>query len=136
MPDPVVKKTYDIDPFHEVVDTPVWHISDSMGWAFELPTIYGRQVTKFHILLAISALFVTVVMIWLGRRVKSGDSPKGPIWNAFEALYFFVRDDIARAGMGKEGDKYTPFLTCMFLLILVTNWLGMFPFFGSATCSQ
>lgn len=129
-----------IDPFKEVIDNPVWEFSESLHWHIELPklfrgTPYEFQITKYHILLAIAATIVTVAMLWLARKVKSGETPRGWLWNSLEGIYFFVRDNIARAGMGKEGDAYTPFLATMFMLILVANLLGMIPFFGSATAS-
>lgn len=143
-PVPVVAKGV-IDPFHEVVDNHHFLISESLDLFVPLPNLGGSvhnfagvegfQITKFYVLLTIAALLVMGVMLWLGRRMKDGDTPRGPLWNALEGLLFFVRDKIARAGMGHDGDPYVPFLTALFMLVLITNLLGMIPFMGSATAS-
>lgn len=127
-----------IDPFHEVVDADHYLISESLGWTIPLPKIYlpgigDFQITKFHVLLTLSAIIVTVLMLWLARKMKDGETPRGWAWNALEGIYFFVRDKIARAGMGVEGDPYTPFLMTLFMIILVNNMLGLIPFLGCAT---
>lgn len=124
-----------IDPFREVVNQPGLELSESLHIHPMLPEIWGYQITKFQVLLLIAATLVAIGMIWLGRKMKNGDTPRGILWNGLETLYFFVRDNIARAGMGHGGDKYVPFLATMFLFILITNLLGMIPFLGSATAS-
>ena len=57
-------------------------------------------------------------MIWLGRKMRSGEPAEGRMWNLVEALLFFVRDKIARPGIGEhDADKYLPYLTTVFLFI-------------------
>lgn len=130
-----------IDPFHHGSDSPHFGLFESMHpenffHKVHLPKIAGFQVTKFHVLLAFAAFLVAICMIWLGRKMKNGDSPKGIIWNSLESLLFFVRDNIARPGIGEhDGDKYVPFLTTTFFFILICNLLGMIPFLGSPTAS-
>ncbi|CAN5318367.1 hypothetical protein BH11PLA2_BH11PLA2_00340 [soil metagenome] len=128
-----------IDPFKEVIDNAGFELSESLHIHPLLPKLHlfgvEYQITKFQVLLAIAAIIVAGAMVWLGRKVKNGDTPKGLCWNAIESLLFFVRDNIARAGMGHDGDKFVPFLTTMFLFIFITNLLGMIPFLGSATAS-
>jgi F-type H+-transporting ATPase subunit a len=125
-----------IDPFHHVIDSSHVEISESMHLHFDLPNIAGFQVTKFHVLLGFSALVTGLAFWWLGRKIRTGDSPKGTLWNMLEALVLFIRDSVARPGIGKhDGDKYVPFLTTMFTFILVANLLGMIPFLGSPTAS-
>ncbi len=129
----------EIDPFKEVVDSAKFEFSESWnnlhGLHLELPKIGEFQITKFQILLTISAIITAIILIYLGRKMRHGETPRGWLWNGVESLYFFVRDNIARAGLGADGDKYTPFLTTLFVFILITNLLGMVPFLGSATAS-
>jgi F-type H+-transporting ATPase subunit a len=109
---------------------------DTFLHGIKLPKIGDFQITKFHILLAVAAAIVAASLIWLGRKMKSGDTPRGILWNMLESLLFFVRDNIARPGIGEhEGDKYVPFLTTTFFFILTCNLLGMIPFLGSPTAS-
>src|SRR5205823_1574580 len=91
---------------------------------------------KFMILITVCAVGVAVGMIWLGRKMKDGDTPKGYLWNLMESLLFFVRDKIARPGIGEEeADKYLPFLTTVFLFIFSMNLIGIVPFLASPTAA-
>lgn len=140
MADPVTGngavKVLPIDPFKEVIDNPGFEISESLHIHPHLPDFGGLyQITKFQVLLLIAATIVAVAMIWLGRKMKDGETPRGKMWNLLETLLFFVRDNIAKPGLGKEADGYVPFLTTMFLFVFVTNLLGAIPFMGSATAS-
>src|SRR5215211_117569 len=46
-----------------------------------------------------------------------------------EYTYGFVRDSIAREVIGKEGLRFAPYLTSLFLFILVMNSFAIIPFF-------
>ncbi len=125
-----------IDPFKEAINHDHFEFFESLHHHVQLPIVAGIPITKFHLLLLLAATIVGVSLIWLGRKMASGDTPRGLLWNALESLVMFVRDKIARPGVGEhDGDKYVPFLTTMFMLVFVTNLLGMIPFLGSATAS-
>jgi F-type H+-transporting ATPase subunit a len=122
-----------IDPFAHVVDNNHIGIFDDMGI-----TIHGLEIggipLKFIILMTICAVGVGVSLIWLGQKMKNGDPPTGKLWNLIESLLFFVRDKIARPGIGvHEADKYLPYLTTLFLFIFAMNLIGLLPFLGSPT---
>src|SRR5436305_12723892 len=94
-----------IDPFEHVKDSDHIPLVESLGWVIHLPTIhvFGQEVpTKFLLLLTVCAVGVCWAMIWVGRKMRSGDPPKGYLWNLVESLLFFVRDKIARPGVGEE----------------------------------
>ncbi len=131
----VAGKPLDIDPFHHVIDNPHIELFESLGLHVHLPKIAGYQITRFHLFLALAAFLVAVAMIWLGKKMASGDTPRGKMWNMLESLLYFVKEKIAKPGLGDEADKYTPFLTTMFFFIFLVNLLGMVPFLGSATAS-
>jgi F-type H+-transporting ATPase subunit a len=42
--------------------------------------------------------------------------------------YLFIRDGIARDTIGKEGDKFVPFLFSFFFLVWLSNFMGIVPF--------
>src|SRR5580698_2622339 len=110
-----------VNPFEHVVDH---------GWE-----IGGIQL-KFIVLITVSAVLVGWAMIWLGKKMKNGDPPTGKLWNLIESLLFFVRDKIARPGIGEhDADKYLPYLTSLFLFIFLMNLIGMIPFLGSPTAA-
>jgi F-type H+-transporting ATPase subunit a len=126
-----------IDPFHHGADNKHFEFFETGPVRhFELPNVAGFQITKFHILLAVAAFVTAVAFVWLGRKMKNGDTPRGILWNMLESILFFVRDNIARPAIGEhDGDKFVPFLTTTFFFILVNNLMGMIPFLGSPTAS-
>jgi len=124
-----------IDPFSHVVDSDHISILPTIGLEIHGLKI-GDTPLKFMIFIAICAIGVAVSMIWLGRKMRSGEPPKGALWNMFESLLFFVRDKIAVPGIGqKDANKYLPYLASVFLFIFAMNLLGLIPFLGSPTAS-
>ena len=124
-----------IDPFGHVVDSDHVEILPTTGL-----TVHGLDVggvpLKFILLITVCAVGVAVAMIWLGRKMKDGEPPRGKLWNLMESLLFFVRDKIAVPGIGQhDANKYLPYLTTLFLFVFSMNLIGMFPFLGSPTAS-
>ena len=121
----------------------VWELfnsffGDPVGW--ELPRFelfgYTFHLTKFMILEVFAAVLIALIFIPLARKAQSGALPKGWVWNMFESLLTFVRNEIARPTIGEhDADKFTPFLWTLFLFILFCNLLGMIPMLGSPTAS-
>jgi F-type H+-transporting ATPase subunit a len=121
-----------VNPFEHVQDTQVWHILPSLGIEFRLPWF----LTKFMVLELLAAVLMLAIFIPLTRRARQGDTPRGPYWNAFEALLTFIRDYVAKPNIhGKDADRFVPFLWTLFLFILFCNLMGMFPFLGSPTAN-
>src|SRR6188472_3673696 len=124
-----------IDPFSHVVDSDHISILPTIGLEIHGLKI-GDTPLKFIIFITICAVAVAISMIWLGRKMRSGEPPKGVIWNMFESLLFFVRDKIAVPGIGQhDANKYLPYLASLFLFIFAMNLFGLFPFMGSPTAS-
>jgi F-type H+-transporting ATPase subunit a len=122
-----------IDPFEHVVDSS--HIEFFGGMELQGLEIGGIPI-KFALFITVSAIVVAVSMIWLGQKMKNGDPPRGKLWNMLESLLFFVRDKIARPGIGEhDANKYLPYLASLFLFVFMMNLLGMIPFLGSPTAS-
>ncbi len=93
----------------------------------------GISSIKAMVLLAIGVLIVVVFMVASAR--KAAVVP-GRLAFAGESLYGFVRNGIAREVIGKESQKYVPFLASLFLFILVQNLFGILPFAQHAPTSQ
>jgi len=118
-----------IEPFHHVRDANSLEVFDSIHWELG----FG-PVTKFLVFLTLAAFIVGGMVLWVAQKIKTGQPPKGKLWNFVESLLFLVRDKIARPSLGVEdGDKYMPFLSTLFLFIFVCNLFGMFPFLPSPT---
>jgi F-type H+-transporting ATPase subunit a len=120
-----------IDPFEEVVDTTNWVFFHTSHHVYHLP--FG--LTKYMVLELIVASLILLIYIPLARKVQSGQPVKGAFWNAWEALLTFVRDNVAKPRIGAEADQFVPFLWTLFLFVLFSNLLGVFPFMGSPTAS-
>ena len=100
-----------------------------------LPKGYGKT-TKFMMNELIVALICAGVFIWLAGKIRTGERPKGRIWNFLETFVVFVRDEIAKPTIGEHDYKrFLPFLLTLFFFILGLNLLGMIPFVGRATGS-
>ncbi len=123
------------NPFDHVADSDTFHIFETAG--IEIHGVqYGGIPLKFIILMTVCGIGVTVMLIWLGRKMRTGEPPTGKLWNLIESLVFFVRDKIARPALGeKEADDYLPYLTTLFLFIFAMNLIGMVPFLASPTAS-
>lgn len=123
---PTVKKQ--VAPFDHVRDSHEIHIFDTLH--IHLP----EPVTKFHVILVLSAVLVGAMVLWVARKIASGEPPKGRLWNSAETLLLFIRDKVARPSLGEhDADKYMPFLSTLFLFIFACNLFGMLPFMGSPT---
>jgi F-type H+-transporting ATPase subunit a len=116
------------------------HIRDSdrlhfpLQWSPQLPKVFGFQLTKFMVLELIAAALMLLLFLTLARRIRGGGPPKGLLWNFFEVMLVFIRDEVARPSIGKhDADRFLPFLWNTFFFILFCNLLGMLPWAGSPT---
>lgn len=119
------------DAFEHVLDTRHWHFLESFDLELHLPI----GVTKYSILMVLAAGIICAIYIPLAKKIQTGAAPRGLFWNLFEAVLTFIRDEIAKPYIGKEADRYVPYLWTVFLFVLTCNLLGMFPFLGSPTAS-
>jgi F-type H+-transporting ATPase subunit a len=119
---------------HHVMDTYEWELFMTPGLPQQIHLPW--PFSKFVILQIIAALLVGAVYIPLARKVQSGGVTHGAYGNFFEVLLTFVRDQVAKPGLGEhDADRFVPFLWTLFLFILFNNLLGLVPFGGSATGS-
>lgn len=101
----------------------------------EQPIVVGR-FSKFMALELVAAILLVVTFVWLGRKVKSGDRPKGKVWNLLETFVVYIRDEVVKPAVGEHDyERFLPFLLTMFFFILTLNLLGAIPYLGAATGS-
>jgi F-type H+-transporting ATPase subunit a len=120
------------DPFAESADSYHWVAFKSLGIEIEhLP------VSRFVILMTISAIIVLAIFLPACRRIARGDVPRGRMAHFVEAILLFIRDEVARPTIGEHDYKrFLPLLWTMFVFIATMNLLGMIPFMGSPTASM
>jgi F-type H+-transporting ATPase subunit a len=123
------------------------HVKDST--AFELPfgirvpipqppPVWGHHfaITKLMVLELALAVAMMAIFIPLARRIATGGAPRGRLWNAFETILLFVRNEMARPAIGRhDADRFLPFLWTAFFFILFSNLMGLLPWAGSPTGS-
>ncbi len=94
------------------------------------------RLTKFMVLEVVAAVLMIVIFVPLAWKISRGSPPRGRLWNLFEAMLVFVRDEMVRPAIGRpDADRFLPFLWTMFFFILFCNLLGMIPWAGSPTGS-
>jgi F-type H+-transporting ATPase subunit a len=80
---------------------------------------------------AIYALFVIVLLGWVSYlATRRPQTVPGRLQSAAEFFVTFV-DDFVCSILGAKGRKFTPFIGTLFIYILVTNYIGLIPFFKS-----
>lgn len=134
----IAQHVSDGDSFHIPVALwemlPVWlRGAHSHPGQVPLPAIGGLQLTRFMVLEAAAALLMVVIFVPLARRMAAGGPPKGIVWNLLESMLVFIRDRVARPAIGRQADRFLPFLWTAFFFILFCNLLGLVPWAGSPT---
>jgi len=96
------------------------------------PTLYYKlhlagidlSITKAVVLLFVAALIV-FLLVWLAGR-KREMVPHG-LQNMMEALIDFIRLQMVIDVIGPKGMTYFPWIATLFLLVLVSNLIGLIP---------
>jgi F-type H+-transporting ATPase subunit a len=93
------------------------------------------KVYDFSLTRNVTQMLISVVLlIWLmngvagkyakGQGVKT--APKG-FQGAVEPVVVFIRDEVGKANLGDQYEKYMPFLLTVFFFILINNLIGLVP---------
>ncbi len=95
--------------------------------------VYDFSLTKNVVQMLIALTILVFLMVGIAKKYKKGQgittAPTG--WqNAIEPIITFVRDDVAKANLGKRYKKYMPYLLTIFFFILINSIFGLLP--GSA----
>ncbi len=90
------------------------------------------SISKVVITMWLAVILIAVFIILAGRKTKL--VPK-PLQSMGEYVYLFIKDTIVLDMIGKEGLPWVPFLTTIFLFIIVNNFLGLIPGLATPTSS-
>lgn len=100
-------------------------------------TLYRKKdgfcITKFMIIELFVALIMALLFTRLASKARGGDRPRGTIWNMFEAILVYLRDEVARPSIGHDADLFVPLLWTQFFFILGCNLMGLVPWLGAPT---
>ncbi len=93
-------------------------------------SVLDLSITKNVVTLFVVVGLMMLIFMSIARSYKNrvGQTTKG-MQSFFEPLIMFVRDDIAKASIGKKYERYMPYLLTVFFFILISNLLGLVPFF-------
>jgi F-type H+-transporting ATPase subunit a len=88
------------------------------------------SITKNVFTILLTVVLLSIIFISIRKRYTCDPlrKPKG-LQALLEPVILFVTEDIAKAAIGKEYEKYTSFLLTMFFLILTLNLTGLIPIF-------
>jgi F-type H+-transporting ATPase subunit a len=81
-------------------------------------------LTKFTLMVWLGVALAVIFFLVTYRSPKM--VPGKGQWLA-ESIYSFIRDGVGRDVIGKEGLKFAPYLTSLFVFILVLNTFGIIP---------
>jgi F-type H+-transporting ATPase subunit a len=112
-----------VEPFFSIA----WHRWPDLHLG---PFTVNLTPTKHVVFLILAAVLVFVTMWSAGRRLRrqrAGERAPRGFANAVEAMVLFVRNDIAIANIGHNGEKFAPYIMTLFFFILYSNLLGLLP---------
>jgi F-type H+-transporting ATPase subunit a len=117
------------------------HVQDAikfdLPWGeIRIPSVWGFQLTKFMLIELFVAVLMVLIFVPLARRAAGGGPPRGRLWNTFEAMLLFLRDQVVRPTIGRhDADRYLPFIWTLFFFVLLCNLMGLVPWLGSPTAA-
>lgn len=92
---------------------------------------FDISITKTVAVLFINAIILLICVLvparWCKRHKIDDPAPKG--FTGFMNMFImYIYDDIIKSTLGKETDKYAPYLLTCFFFIFVSNIMGIIPF--------
>ncbi len=90
------------------------------------------SITKNAFSLILSSILLVALILWTAGWYRKHDAmkeaPRG-FAGLMEMLISMVTDDIIKEGVGKDYERYAPYLLTAFFFIFLNNLLGIVPFF-------
>jgi F-type H+-transporting ATPase subunit a len=77
---------------------------------------------------------LVILLMWLGFR-RASLVPRG-LQNVMESLVDFVRDQIVLETIGRDGLRFVPYLTTLFLFVFLANIGGIIPLVNFPTTGR
>jgi F-type H+-transporting ATPase subunit a len=92
------------------------------------PLDFSITKTVFGLFVSCALLVIIFLLVAKSYRQRGVKAPKG-IQALIEPLVIYVRDEIAKPNIGKNYEKYLPYLLTVFFFIIFNNILGLIPIF-------
>jgi len=90
--------------------------------------VYDFSITKNVLYLFLNAAVMLLIFLAVakGYRKNQGRAPRG-IQSFFEPIVIFVRDEIVKPNIGKNYEKYLPYMLTLFFFVWIGNMIGLTP---------
>ncbi len=88
------------------------------------------SITKTTFAVFISAILMLLIFIGIAKSYtkRKDEAPKG-MQSFLEPVILFIRDDVAKPSIGRDYERFMPFLLTLFFFILISNLMGLIPIF-------
>lgn len=88
------------------------------------------SITKNVCALLISIILITCIFLSIAKRYREhpDEVPSG-LQALVEPLIVFIQDEVITPSLGKNSNKYAPYLLTLFFFIFLNNMLGIVPIF-------
>ena len=98
-----------------------------------LTSFYDFSITKNVTAMFLVFAFLSLMFLKIARmyRDRVGKEPKG-IQSFIEPIFVFIQDEVAKPFLGKNWERFLPYLMSIFFFILGLNLFGQIPFLGGA----
>jgi F-type H+-transporting ATPase subunit a len=107
---------------------PLAHVKDGQLIFDSSGALFNIGLTKQTFMFLLGGV-LTLLFFWSYSRHAGKQRVPSRWGNLVESVLGFVRDQMTRPFMGEHGDRYVPLITAFFVYILITNLLGLVPFF-------
>ncbi len=106
---------------------------------------FDISITKTVVVLFIDAVLLLICVLvparWCKKHRLDDPAPKGFV-GLMHMFIMYVYDEVVKSTLGKEADKYAPYLLTCFFFIFIANVMGIVPFppgggnlTGNITCT-
>ncbi|MBR1687516.1 MAG: F0F1 ATP synthase subunit A [Prevotella sp.] len=110
------------------------------------PVVFDISITKTVMVLFIDALLLVLCVLtaarWCKKHKVDDPAPRGFV-GLMHMFVMSVYNDMIKQTLGKEADKYAPYLLTCFFFIFIVNLMGVVPFppgggnlTGNITCTM
>ncbi len=101
-------------------------------------TVNGQEVRPFDISITktVAVLFIDAVILllciliparWCRKHKPEDPAPRGFV-GLMHMFVMYIYDEVVKPSLGKDADKYAPYLLTCFFFIFVANIMGVVPF--------
>jgi F-type H+-transporting ATPase subunit a len=90
-------------------------------------SLFGHVIQYNPITFKMTYLVIIIIAALSFIAGRSLKKVPGKLQNIFELLYLFLADLTISTLGEKDGKRYVPFIVTLFMFVLVSNWVGIFP---------